>query len=386
MKWAWFNLSRLLISNSMKRKLLLGLGLMMGWCLKAQVAMTVLLPPVGLTVKPQLWDMSMLNSAGAPVNVQLQMVMSDAATNQPVLTAQSSIFQLPAGVKFISVNDVAPVTYTTAPGGYSIDPSPNGFLPTGVFNICFTLTKWTSDLSEQIADECTTVEVEPLSPPQLVQPGDSDRISLRRPFFTWLPPAPFNAFSNLLYDCVLVEVQATQSASDAVQQNLPLLTQSNIAFTSFQYPLSLPELDTGKIYAWRVTAKNNSLAVANSEIWSFRIDRNEIDTTAIASTGSFARLHHQENAAFVLCKGILRFEYIHDNNTGEVDIKIFDISSSNRKPVVLNDDRHPVRFGQNLVQIDLQETTGMINNHMYLLELVNSRNDHWYLKFQYKKE
>jgi hypothetical protein len=369
----------------MKSKLLLSIFMLAGWCLKAQVTMTPFLPPLGLTIKPQLWHMSLINSSGAPVNIQLQMVMTDVGTNQPVLTAQTPIIPLAAGVQMITANDVTPITYTAAPG-YVIDPGPNGFLPVGVFNVCFTLTKWTNDISEQLAEECITTEVEPLSPPQLIQPGDSDRISLRRPFFAWLPPTPINNFSNLLYDWILVEVQTTQSASDAIQQNIPLLTQPNIAFTSFQYPLSMPELDSGKIYAWRVTAKNNNVVVANSEIWSFSIQDNFIDTVSAASKGYYAKLYRSEDAAFVLCNGILRFEYKHDINAAAVDIRIFDISSNNRKPVRPDTESHPYMFGQNLVEVDLRETTGMIDKHMYLLELVNNKNERWYLKFEYRKD
>src|SRR5688500_14646983 len=111
MKWAWYNISRHLISNSMKKKLLSGLGLMIGWCLQAQVIVTPQLPPMGLTIKPQLWNLAVVNSTGAPMNAQLQMIMTDATTNQTVLTGSSPQFVLPAGMKVITANDVAPVSY-----------------------------------------------------------------------------------------------------------------------------------------------------------------------------------------------------------------------------------------------------------------------------------
>jgi hypothetical protein len=358
--------------------------LLAGWCGQAQVTMTPLLPPLGLTIKPQLWHMSLINTSGAPVNVQLQLVMTDVGTNQTVLTAQTPIIPIATGVQVITANDVTPISYSPAPG-YMIDPGPNGFLPVGVFNVCFTLTKWTNDISEQLAEECITAEVEPLGPPQLIQPGDSDRVNLRRPVFTWLPPTPVGQFNDLLYDWMLVEVQPTQAASDAIQQNIPLLTQPNIAFTSFQYPLSMPELDTGKIYAWRVTAKNNNMVVANSEIWSFRIESDAVDSVTRRGNG-YARLHRTEDAAFVTCSDWLRFEYIQEVNSADVFVSLFDISSNNRKQVASPIGDHVFKYGQNLVQIDLREIPGMINKHMYLLELVNSKNERWYLKFEYRKD
>lgn len=240
----------------MKKKLLLVLGLITGYGLQAQVVISLQLPPLGLTIKPQLWNMSLINTTGAAIMVDVQMVMTDAGTGQTVMTAATPSFLLPAGAKVINANTVAPISYT-AGAGYTIDANPNGFLPVGVYNICYNVTRRTDHISDQVADECITAEVEPISPPQLIQPGDSDRVLLRRPFFTWLPPTPYNTFSNLLYDWVLVEVQPTQSAADAIQQNVPVFLQSNISFTGLQYPLSMPELDTNKLYAWRVTAKNN---------------------------------------------------------------------------------------------------------------------------------
>ena len=96
----------------MKQKLLLILGLVMGLYAQAQVVITLQLPPLGLTIKPQLWNMSLINTTGASMTAQLQMVMTDAGTGQTVLTATTPTFLLPAGVKAINANSVSPVAYT----------------------------------------------------------------------------------------------------------------------------------------------------------------------------------------------------------------------------------------------------------------------------------
>jgi len=366
----------------MKQKLLLIIVLMMGWRLQAQVVITLQLPPLGLTIKPQLWNMSLINTTGAAMNAQLQMVMTDAGTGQTVLTATTPNFLLAAGAKVINVNTVSPVTYT-AGAGYIIDANPNGFLPVGVYNICYTITKWTNDASQPIGDECVTAEVEPVSPPQLIQPGDSDQVILRRPFFTWLPPTPYNTFSNLLYDYTLVEVQPTQSAADAIQQNIPVLLQSNISFTSLQYPLSMPELDTGKLYAWRVTAKNNLSPIANSEVWSFRIQKLSSDTSKAASKGYYTELRREQDASYVITGNMLRFLYRQDFNSNTVQVNITDISNKAHRTVQLDSSALAVKYGANYLSLDLDDK-GLINKHMYLLELTNERNEHWFLKFEYR--
>jgi hypothetical protein len=368
----------------MKKKLLSGLVLMIGWCLQAQVIVTPQLPPMGLTIKPQLWNLSVVNSTGAPMNAQLQMIMTDATTNQTVLTGSSPQFVLPAGMKVITANDVAPVSYTTGVG-YSIDPGPNGFLPVGVYTVCFTLTKWTNDISEQLAEECITAEIEPVSPPQLVQPADSEQVFPRWPFFTWLPPQPYNAFTNLQYDWVLVQVQPMQSAADAIQQNLPVLTMPNIVFTNLQYPLSMPELEPGAIYAWRVTAKNNGMTVANSEIWSFSTGHNQADTLRGKPKGYYTALKREQDASYIICNGILHYTYLHELSSHSVTLKITDISKPDRKQLQLDSATCSVKYGLNYLDLDVSDVSDIIDRHMYLMELVNDRQERWYLKFEYRK-
>jgi hypothetical protein len=367
----------------MKKKGLLIVGFMMAWCLQAQVVITLQLPPLGLTIKPQLWNMSLINTTGASMTAQLQMTMTDAGTGVTVLTATTPTFLLPAGAKPITANTVAPVVYTVG-GGYTIDANPNGFLPVGVYNICYTVTRYTNDITDQIADECVTAEVEPISPPQLIQPGDSDRVLSRRPFFTWLPPTPYNSFSNLLYDWVLVEVQTTQSGADAIQQNVPVLIQSNISFTSLQYPLSMPELDTAKLYAWRVTAKNNLSPIANSEVWSFRIQKLTTDTLTRPNKGLYAPLRREQDASYAISGNVLRFLYQHELNSNTVQVKITDIGVAAHQGMELDSNYLAVKYGSNYMDLDLIGK-GFTDHHMYLLDVTNDRNEHWYLKFEYRR-
>ena len=368
----------------MKRKLLLAIVLMTGWRLHAQVVVTLQLPPLGLTVKPQLWNMSLVNTTGAPMTVQVQMIMTDVVTSATVLTGTTPVFLLNAGANNVTAGSVSPVTYS-AGSGYNIDPNPNGFLPVGAYNICYIVTKYTSDIQEQLAEDCIAAEVEPISPPQLMQPGDSDRVLFRRPFFTWLPPTPYNTFSNLLYDWILVEVQSTQSAADAIQQNIPVLVQPNIAYTSLQYPLAMPELDTGKVYAWRVTAKNNSSPIANSEVWSFRIQQTATDTFSAPNKGSYAEMRREQDASYFITGTILRFRYQHEMNSNTAHMELTDISTAGHQQVSLDSTELAVKYGANYIDFDIGSNASITDRHMYVLELTNAKGEHWFLKFEYRR-
>jgi hypothetical protein len=155
--------------------------------------------------------------------------------------------------------------------------------------------------------------------------------------------------------------------------------------TTLQYPLSMPELDTSKIYAWRITAKSNASPVANSEIWTFRVKKYEEAPAPAVAPGYFAKLSREENSAFTICIGILRFEFQHDQNATAANIQIFDISSSQRKRLLLDSTTYSVQYGQNFVQLDLRQTSGLVDKHMYLVEMINSKNEKWYLRFEYRR-
>lgn len=351
-----------------------------------QVVLNLQLPPLGLTIKPQLWNLSLINTSAQEMQVRIEMVMTDVRNNQRVLTGTSKLILLPKGIKQVQLNDVLPIVYNSGSPGYAVDPSPEGFLPIGLFNICYTAIKVENDAVDRLGEECETIEIEPISPPQLMIPLDEEQVDITRPFFAWIPPSPFNSLNSLLYDWVLVEVQATQSPADALQQNVPLLSRQNLSFTSFQYPLSSPELDSSKLYAWRITAKNNMAPIGNSEVWSFRVRQFGLDSnTARAAGPYFSKLVRSEEAAYMICNGVLRYEYLNEFNEPSVEVAIFDISDAARKQVQLDSTSLPVQFGQNFQQMDLRHNNDLKDKHMYLLELINGRREKWYLKFEYRE-
>lgn len=368
----------------MRKIFLLFIGMLLAVVMQAQVVLTLQLPPLGLTIKPQLWNLSLINTSNEAMNVRIEMEMTDIATGLRVFKGTTRMFSLPRGTKQVLPGDVMPITYEAGNPGYTVNLNPDGFLPIGVFNICYVVLKVNNDAPEQLSEECITLEVEPLSPPQLIIPADSEYVEFTRPFFAWMPPAPVNSYSTMLYDWILVEVQPTQSAADAIQQNIPVFTQQNLMQTTLQYPLAIPELDSSKLYAWRIIAKNLSSPVANSEIWTFRVRKYEQDTIRTLSPGYFAKLYRGENSSYTICTGILRIEFQNDQNTHDAALRIVDISSR-QKGIQLDSATYSVKYGQNFIQVDLRETSGMVNNHIYHVELTTAKNEKWFLKFEYRK-
>jgi hypothetical protein len=292
---------------------------------------------------------------------------------------------MPQGLKQVYLADVTPVRYTVNNPSYQVDNRPDGFLPIGSFHICYTIIHQRGDIQENLGNECDRADIEPLSPPLLVSPADSEQVEITRPPFSWLPPAPTTLFNQLLYDWKLVEVRSNQTGALAIQQNIPLLSQSGLAGSALAYPASFRELEHGKLYAWQVTAKNNTSIIAKTDVWTFRVKdpAKEISQTG---SGSYTRLKKPDEAPFVFCNGTLRYEYLNELNDSLVAVTITDMSTKSRNVIKQQQEMLPVKFGQNFIDADLSEYPGMINKHIYLLELTNSNNEKWCIKFEYRKQ
>src|SRR5688572_338896 len=129
MKWPVSAISKHLIPDKtgephMKKKLLLCMFLVSGLCMQGQVIVNLQLPPLGLTIKPQLWNLSLINTTADNIDVRIELVMTDISNNQRVLTATSNLLTLPKGVKQLQPPDVMPVTYNMGSSGYGVDPNP----------------------------------------------------------------------------------------------------------------------------------------------------------------------------------------------------------------------------------------------------------------------
>lgn len=353
---------------------------------EAQVLINLQLPQAGVTLKTQLWNLSVTNTGPDEPDVQVEMMLSDVTTNQPILSASSKVFRLTKGARLLQVAELSPIIYNVLSSSYNVDVNPNGFLPIGTFSVCYRVVKLVSDQTEQLAEECETIDVEPVSPPMLQLPFDEEVVESKRPYFAWIPPLPQQLFHNLLYDVVLVEVLPIQSSSEAIQQNLPIYRGSNLPEIGLQYPAALAELDTTKLYAWQVTAKGGFNAIAKSEIWTFRIQSSLADTSAVLRKGHFyATLKRDVDVAYVVCKGVLRFEYVNEGNDSTISYSISDLNTVGRAVLALPSNDLTVTFGQNFIELDLHGVNGLKQGHVYLLEVASTRRDRRFLKFEYKK-
>ena len=253
-------------------------GLLIGLVSMGQMNLVLQVPPVGVMQKAQLWNMALVNTGNA-VSVTIQLTLVSVRDNQPVLTATTRSVYVTKGTTVLTPKEVTPVQYNYLSPSFT-DRDPNGFLPAGNYKACYTAVG-SGHTSSAYAEECIPIEVQPLSPPQLLTPGDMDTVTTAYPQFSWIPPAPLNIFSNLNYDLLLVEVLPGQAAQEAIQQNIPVYTLGHYKDVVNLYPASNHPLDTGRVYAWRIVAKNEDEFIDQSDVWTFRLRTQKKDSVVI---------------------------------------------------------------------------------------------------------
>lgn len=350
----------------------------------SQVLITSQLPEVGTVVKTQLWNLTLSNAGTVNEQVRISMVLTDRKNGVSVLSAETGIITLLPGIKLLQYKDVQPVIYTVLNYNYGTDASPTGFLPAGNFDVCYTLTK--KNAGTALAEDCSLILVEPLNPPLLIMPPDNAVVNELRPFFTWLPPAPLQLFNRLTYDFKLAEVQPKQQPEAALQQQLPLIYRTNLTANSFAYPASVSELDTGKLYAWQVTAMNNGMPVAASDVWTFKPKQTTGAEGATADNETaYFKLTTEQSSGYFICRGLLKLAYENNLNDTKASLHIYDITSKFRKETGNSYATITLKPGQNFIDYDAESEAGLINKHIYQLELVNSKGEVWSARFEYQK-
>ncbi|MBO9151149.1 hypothetical protein ACFOTA_02950 [Chitinophaga sp. GCM10012297] len=344
----------------------------------AQVSMMPQVPPAGVILKAQLWNILLVSASDRPVNVTISLRLLDAQQNQPLLTGITKNITLTKGAKQLQMADVSPVRYEYLSA--NIDRSVNGFLPAGQYLACYSLhVEGGKEYNNR--EDCIPFTIEPVSPPMLNLPEDGAVLESRLPQFTWLPPAPVNLFSQLNYEMLLTEVHAGQSAPEAIQQNLPVLRLTKLRDNYAIYPSSAARLDTGRTYAWCVIAKNGEQFAAQTEVWAFRIAGKK--NISGSSNAVYARLRRQLDGNILYTSRTVYIDYINETADSTVRYEVLALEDGNR---AIHHGSLALQRGGNRLEVTIPAKAGLHNGASYLFRLLNSRGEYWQLKFVYQSE
>lgn len=348
----------------------------------AQVLLTPQIPPQGLMQKKQLWNMLIINNSGIAQDVQIQMSLNDRTTGQKLLNGTSRVIILPKGASQFQEQDFAPVQYNFSGSYATVDRNTGDLLMAGSYTICYTLISRNGKGAESpLSEECINMDVEPLSPPQLISPADTSVVETKYPYFTWVPPAPLAMFSDLKYEILVVELRKGQTVYEAIQRNAPIFIQRYLNTPYLLYPSSSKALESGKKYAWQVIAKNGTMYAQKTEVWSFRL---KSDSTSIVATGNlYPKLTKGYTAEAHTVGKSLSFEYNNETGDSLVAVQFYDLQSQPKR--LVETQTLPIKPGQNFIIVKLKP--GLYKNEQhYLIEIANNRNEYWNLKFKYVKD
>jgi hypothetical protein len=316
---------------------------------KAQISVSIQEPPAGIVQKKQLWNVALINSGNNSVDVVVGLTLVDMTDNQPALTAFTRIIALTKGVKQLKAADVEPVDYQYASPAFS--RLTDALLPIGNYQACYTVYINGKEEKMVLAENCIMLDVQPLSPPQLTMPMDSAAIQNPWPQFSWLPPAPVTLFNDLNYDLLVTEVRPDQSPGAAIQENLPLYNARRLTAMVNNYPSSIKKLDTGKVYAWRVIAKNGETFAAQSDVFTFRVTPEKPE----ALTPSFGAYIELKNTTYtstaIIANNVLGVRYYSYDKSHEAVIKFL-----NEKGKVVKEIKRTIEYGNNFMVFKLDHS------------------------------
>lgn len=337
-----------------------------------QVNISAQLPPAGLVQKNQLWNLVLMNTGQGSEEINLRFDMRDAVTAQPVLSGSSGFFSIGKGIKVINNNDLQPLTYNFTAADFSRD-----YIPMGSYIVCYQV--FSPGKAQMLGEECVRINIDPLSPPMLNTPYDKEEILTPYPQFTWMPPAPFDMFSRLNYDLQVTEVLPGQSPADAVEYNVPVYNRSNITQTAEAYPQSFSQLDTGKLYAWQVVARNGENYAAKTEVWTFKLKTVQTPVNTISQTYVQLNSDATQNEIFTIIGDVLNLKYYSYDPEFSSAIRIFSPDGK-----LIGEKNAKISYGENYLKIALPAS--LKTETQYSVEITKASGQKVSAKFQIQKK
>lgn len=342
---------------------------------QSQVTINAQLPPAGFVQKDQLWNLILVNNQQDIINADIKLNLQDALTGQIVMSASTGSFILGKGLKVISSKDVQPILYN-----YSSADLSRAYLPMGAYIACYQIFRSTTHNSEELlGEECIRINIDPLSPPLLNSPADKSEIQTPYPQFTWMPPSPYDMFTDLSYDIIVSEVLPGQSPSEAIEYNTPLFSKGNIIQPTESYPSSFTQINPDKTYAWQVVARNGMSYAAKTEIWTFTLRKDSI--ARIISLAPYIKLNQSGTNISVAHQGFLKMEVINKLSDSVGSFIVRNTSVKNNKGSILFRFQLPLVTGQNFLQYEMNKYGKLNKNDVYEVEYINSMNQSFFMRF-----
>ncbi len=298
-------------------------------------------------------------------NVTLTITVSERKAGR-VLTIKTPAFSLNPGNNVIPATAVRPAKIQFSNNRMASQIQQNGVFPEGDYEYCYTLSPEQGNYDPEVpAEQCFDAEVAPFSPLNLTEPDDKSKSCERRPMFSWQPSFP--SVPGATYHLMLTEIKSGQNAVEAVNYNLPTVSQQGIVSPVLVYPNTYRELEPGKKYAWQVSLYKNQTVLNRSEVWEFTVDcKDSVERTPDNDIG-YRDIEDLLKGNYYVADKVLKFSLV--NSYVEQDLRyeiqcLTDPSIKIKKLPVIKLDR-----GVNKITIDLTGKRAFKDNHYYLLKV-----------------
>lgn len=198
----------------------------------------------------------------------------------------------------------------------------------------------------------------------LIFPADSSILQSSAIQFTWTPPAPVSLFGRLGYDVVVTEVRPGQQPAEALQENLPFYSTSQITANFESYPVSLPKFENGKWYAWQVIARDERSYAAKTETWVFSVRNDSLKQDP--ATISYLLLGDANGGLSRITKAGLFVKYYCYDKDHEATLQILQSDGK-----VIQQLRQPLQYGDNYFRIPIKSQ--LRTDVVYTLQLIDTQ-------------
>ena len=239
--------------------------------------------------------------------------------------------------------------------------SVNHVFPEGQYEYCYSFSISGSDNNS--SEQCFDYTLAPFAQLNLIDPYDKDKICDTRPLLSWQPLVP--AISGSYYQLVLTQENDGQSATDAINYNLPLINQSQLTAPVLPYPSIAKDLQKGKKYAWQVTAYKDQTVLNRSDIWDFTVDCQ--DTIKKTNDDGYRDIEDLSKGNYYIAVMLLKFAFVNPYQAQNLKYEITSLNNPDKKVKGLP--RVKITTGLNQISIDLSLARGLTDDSYYLLKI-----------------
>lgn len=347
---------------------------------KGQVTISFNAPVYGQSLEG-LSFVQLFNASNEDVKARLTARIRESKSGL-VLTAIFSNIPLRKGSSTLDRTSFSKGRFTFADNYYGQTFSQSGRLPEGEYEYCFEveITESKSTWLNPYFEGCFVQQLQPMTPLLLINPADGDESCNTRPTFIWQLPFPLPA--EAMCRLVLSELRDKQDIAEAINYNIPLISQGNILGNQLIFPSGAPALREGKKYVWQVILYTGKAILKRSEIWVYEVKCEKI--TKDPATGSYRELKESEDGNFLIVNNVLRFS-IH--NPYGVGVLQYSISGLSDPSVIIKKlPELKLQAGLNKYDLDLSENKAFKSGQEYLLKVTLTGNREMRLRFFFTNE